>query len=83
MNGDLGHQSWSPQGDWSTDTLPASIARSSIPRVIPRTDGSRIVDAYYREVDGDLGHQWWTPGTGHAYAAITYGLGSLVGAVLA
>ncbi|HYH54730.1 MAG TPA: LamG-like jellyroll fold domain-containing protein [Solirubrobacterales bacterium] len=64
VNGDLGHQSWSKEGNWSTDTLPAAIARSSIPRVIPRTDGSRIVDAFYREVDGDLGHQWWTPGTG-------------------
>lgn len=64
VNGDLGHQSWSPEGDWSTETRPASIARSAVPRVVPRSDGSRAINVFYREADDELGHHWYTPGSG-------------------
>jgi hypothetical protein len=64
VNGDLGHQSWTPQGDWSTETLPAFIRRSAIPRIVPRADGSSVVDVFFRDAYDNLGHQWWTPGIG-------------------
>ncbi len=64
VNGDLGHQSWSAEGVWSTDTRPASIARSAIPQVIPRSDGSGGIDVFYRDIDGNLSHQWLVPGSG-------------------
>jgi hypothetical protein len=64
VNGDLGHQSWSAEGNWSTETRPASIARGANPRAFYRADGSGVVDVFYREVGGDLGHQWWTPDSG-------------------
>jgi hypothetical protein len=64
VNGDLGHQSWTPGGEWTSETLPASAALSADPRMVPRSDGTGVVDVFYREADGDLGHQWRTPGSG-------------------
>jgi hypothetical protein len=76
VNGDLGHQSWSSLGGGSTETRRAKIARSAVPRVLHRGDGSGVVDVFFRETDGDLGHHWWAPGSGWEEEALSASMAS-------